>query len=553
VKLIPLGQLGFAASADSVAAALAAKAAAEAARDASQQARDAAAASAAQADAAKQITKDISQISTPDSLVKAIFDDPASQGGTASDTRNNGRYVRLPGTGRNQVTGCYHVSGYGAKGDGATDDTAAIQAALNAASAPDGSFFNGGTVLLDKPGATYVITQLRLKPGVMLDGLHASTVLLQKAGTTGDAIVLDTVTTYRTGVRNLTINCNSGNQTATNRGLYITHTGGDPNILPGHVFDHIHVRATSGDGIYLGDYTRVTHLTNFSVYAANGYGLVLAGADSEVSNGDVGHTGLSGVNIPGTSYLINNVKSWGTGHADISGDGGAGAGFWLQGNRNTLGNCYSQEAAGSGLYIFKSGGTPTGNKVDIISDGDNTKGSTSAAGAAVRIFNGISNKVNANVTNASNLAGKTYYGLDMTGSSSVNNEINLVVDGVTSWKVSPGSDFANSTIRIGGRENRYYQRTFVPTFVFGGTVLDADTHAITLTGNIVCSATNAFKGLKLRVILTQDATGGRTVTWGSGFKVPSSMSVSTVANSTSTFDFICDGTNWLLTGFQTGM
>jgi hypothetical protein len=31
------------------------------------------------------------------------------------------------------------------------------------------------------------------------------------------------------------------------------------------------------------------------------------------------------------------------------------------------------------------------------------------------------------------------------------------------------------------------------------------------------------------------------------------MSVSTVANSTSTFDFICDGTNWLLTGFQTGM
>ena len=57
-----------------------------------------------------------------------------------------------------------NVKAYGAKGDGVSDDTAAIQAALNAAYAA-----GGGTVYL--PPATYMITaKLLLQTGCRLTG-----------------------------------------------------------------------------------------------------------------------------------------------------------------------------------------------------------------------------------------------------------------------------------------------------------------------------------------------------------------------------------------------
>lgn len=70
----------------------------------------------------------------------------------------------------------YDVRDYGAKGDGATDDTAAIQAALDAARAV------GGVAVYLPPGVYLISSYLRIGSTVTLCGAGASSVLRLKTG-----------------------------------------------------------------------------------------------------------------------------------------------------------------------------------------------------------------------------------------------------------------------------------------------------------------------------------------------------------------------------------
>ncbi len=82
----------------------------------------------------------------------------------------------------------YNVREYGAKGDGVTDDTAAIQAAINAAAAA-----GGGAVYL--PAATYMVKSLNLLPAITLKGEHRDACTL--SGTGGyDVLVLPASGTF---------------------------------------------------------------------------------------------------------------------------------------------------------------------------------------------------------------------------------------------------------------------------------------------------------------------------------------------------------------------
>ena len=59
---------------------------------------------------------------------------------------------------------------YGAKGDGVADDTAAVQAAVNAAKAAGG----GAGVVSFRPGATYLVTSVDVMAGITLEGNGAT-------------------------------------------------------------------------------------------------------------------------------------------------------------------------------------------------------------------------------------------------------------------------------------------------------------------------------------------------------------------------------------------
>lgn len=68
-----------------------------------------------------------------------------------------------------------------------------------------------------------------------------------------------------------------------------------------------------------------------------------------------------------------------------------------------------------------------------------------------------------------------------------------------------------------------------------------------LTGNVVIKApANAHKGCPLTIILLQDATGGRTVTWNAAFN-SSKILVNTAANGLTVLEFFYDGATWQYT------
>jgi hypothetical protein len=83
-----------------------------------------------------------------------------------------------------------------------------------------------------------------------------------------------------------------------------------------------------------------------------------------------------------------------------------------------------------------------------------------------------------------------------------------------------------------------------PVFDAGG----AGVLKIVLTGNVTSSSIiNPTAGQTIRIIVTQDVTGGRTFVWPTN--VLGATDLSTTATTSSIMEFVFDGTNWLAVGY----
>ncbi|NOX55577.1 MAG: hypothetical protein GXP27_14290 [Planctomycetes bacterium] len=73
----------------------------------------------------------------------------------------------------------------------------------------------------------------------------------------------------------------------------------------------------------------------------------------------------------------------------------------------------------------------------------------------------------------------------------------------------------------------------------------ADVHQVTLGGDRTLAVTNVSVGQRFLIRLTQDSTGGRTVTWWSGIRWPGGLvpSLTSTPNKTDVFGFLCTGPN----------
>ena len=80
---------------------------------------------------------------------------------------------------------------------------------------------------------------------------------------------------------------------------------------------------------------------------------------------------------------------------------------------------------------------------------------------------------------------------------------------------------------------------------------EGNAFTLTTTGDCTVNASNGFAGQRVTFIITDDATGGHQVTFGTNFK--SNGTLSGTANQAATVDFAYDGTSWYEVSRTTGL
>ena len=197
-----------------------------------------------------------------------------------------------------------NVKLFGAKGDNATDDTTAIQNAINAA--------NTAGLAVYFPAAKYRVSQLTLLSGTILQGVSAGTypgddnisgvsVLVRIASTNLDVLVAPDGTNY-CRIYDIAIDGNKNNNTA-GYGLNIQDgaAGQESQIIVERCF----FQSNPNSNLYLGNNRRANKVLNSVFnYSGSGDGITVAGSDNTIQGNICGTNARAGINL-GTTVTQN--------------------------------------------------------------------------------------------------------------------------------------------------------------------------------------------------------------------------------------------------------
>lgn len=417
-----------------------------------------------------------------------------------------------------------------ASGDttGATD-RAAIQAAIDNATETQAAydntnaFFTGG-----KPASIVLIGKfwingpIIMKQGVWLRGQSWLASTIHLAPGSNSSMITWPDKTYWTGVEDLHLDGHAETQTAGGPAVNCTAGGavtvrGDSCTAP--FIQRVMVTYAYGTAFMVSAVE--ARIADCYAYRAGKHGFELASSDSFVHGCASGDSRNAGFKVSGGQHHVSNCKSWWSGNYQADRTKLAGivtsaseAGFEVRGMSNLFVNCDAQDTSGIGWAIYAGGNT----LVNCVADDSRGGGFLVFGAAANTTIDGRFRAVH---------GGTAPFVLKIDSwATTRNGRINIDIpehgtDGGARFTqglvlAGAGDGDLKNTIRLGQPERTHittWATTITPDPLLGGV-------DVTLTGDTTIANTVADRsihGTELSIMLTQDATGGRTVTWGTDY------------------------------------
>lgn len=455
----------------------------------------------------------------------------------------------------------FDIRDFGAVCDGTTDDTAAVVAAIAAAQAVStplikfqngsGTFQGGssttGAGIVWVPAITLVSNVVN-GHRVHITGPGWGAGFYQKASSTGPVYTNrrdGSVHAKYTGLQNLSIIGNKANQSSsTNHGIHLrgdnyNTTDGtnftstlDEDYDEAHHITNVYIWNVKGDGLRM-DGSGGNQILGLKVRNADGNG-IYSFQDNEITNADIGWSGLRGVYIEGDSCRLTNIKSWYSGQVTPA----SGQGFYITADCGIAGDLCAQDNTAQGILFDGAY-----NWVADVEADSNSKGSAGTY-AQIDLYNSTDIKLRAAPHNRYSATvphpGPGTVVLNMAGGS-VYNTVDLTAS-IGIWGnqtlVKSGSVLSGNSVKFGasdGWQEVAYAATVTPDILKGHQI-----RVGTLTGNVtLANPTWKYEGAPLRVRFKQDGTGSRTLTLGGDFdsSTGNGIAINTAANSITTLNF----------------
>lgn len=424
-----------------------------------------------------------------------------------------------------------------ASGDttGATD-TPVIQAAIDAATAA-----GGGKVLLD--GTYWINAALTLKSGVFLIGYGWSRSIVNLAtGANSRMVELPSTTPSPIyfGIQDIKFDGYKENQTAGDAAIYV-NLGTAPAGISGCTvpfFQRVMVQYAWGHGFYIG--TAVEgRFYDLYAYRCGNNGIYAGGSsDRWFVQCTAGQNKNAGIFLAGgNGDRFHACKSWESGKQAARGVQSPSTvtatapNYDLAGRNHRFIDCEAQDAPAEGFIIRTKN-----SQFTIHSDAND--------GAHIRLQGAQGNDIRLLCGDGTSHGTTADAVVNVWDTATIQNIVRATFDtygNMTAQAIQGGGISDNNDFIIGTPDALYtsvYAATITPDPVKGYV-------GVTLTGNVTIANTATDRKvprMEFDVWLTQDATGGKTVAWGTDYLGVSAAD--TTANKVNRWRFRCRGTKW---------